>query len=72
MADTQRRQQQAVAHLQFVRMAPRKLRRVADAIRGKSVREALAHAASLPASLPPSRSRSSCAAPSPTPATTTT
>ncbi|HTX56731.1 MAG TPA: 50S ribosomal protein L22 [Candidatus Acidoferrales bacterium] len=33
---------QAVAHLKFVRMAPRKLRRVADAIRGKSVREALA------------------------------
>ncbi len=33
--------QQAVAHLRFVRMAPRKLRRVADAIRGKSVREAL-------------------------------
>jgi len=34
-------QQHAVAHLRFVRMAPRKLRRVADAIRGKSVREAL-------------------------------
>jgi large subunit ribosomal protein L22 len=33
---------QAVAHLRFVRTAPRKLRRVADAIRGKSVREALA------------------------------
>ena len=32
---------QAMAHLRFVRMAPRKLRRVADAIRGKSVREAL-------------------------------
>ena len=32
---------QAVAHLRFVRTAPRKLRRVADAIRGKSVREAL-------------------------------
>jgi large subunit ribosomal protein L22 len=31
----------AVAHLRFVRTAPRKLRRVADAIRGKSVREAL-------------------------------
>lgn len=28
--------------MKFVRMAPRKLRRVADAIRGKSVREALA------------------------------
>jgi large subunit ribosomal protein L22 len=33
--------QQAVAHLKFARMGPRKLRRVADAIRGKSVREAL-------------------------------
>jgi large subunit ribosomal protein L22 len=32
---------QAVAHLRFVRMGPRKLRRIADAIRGKSVREAL-------------------------------
>lgn len=32
---------QAVAHLRFMRTAPRKLRRVADAIRGKSVREAL-------------------------------
>jgi large subunit ribosomal protein L22 len=32
---------EAVAHLRFVRMAPRKLRRVADAIRGRSVREAL-------------------------------
>jgi large subunit ribosomal protein L22 len=32
---------QAVAHLRFVRTAPRKLRRVADAIRGRSVREAL-------------------------------
>jgi len=31
----------AVAHLKFARMGPRKLRRVADAIRGKSVREAL-------------------------------
>ena len=36
------RNPQAVAHLRFVRTAPRKLRRVADAIRGKSVREALA------------------------------
>ncbi len=33
--------QQAVAHLRFVRMGPRKLRRIANAIRGKSVREAL-------------------------------
>ncbi|MBV9232437.1 MAG: 50S ribosomal protein L22 [Candidatus Eremiobacteraeota bacterium] len=32
----------AVAHLRFVRTAPRKLRRVADAIRGKRVAEALA------------------------------
>jgi large subunit ribosomal protein L22 len=32
---------EAVAHLKFARMAPRKLRRVADAIRGKSVKEAL-------------------------------
>lgn len=32
---------QAVAHLKFARMGPRKLRRVADAIRGKKVREAL-------------------------------
>jgi large subunit ribosomal protein L22 len=32
---------QAAAHLKFARMGPRKLRRVADAIRGKSVREAL-------------------------------
>ena len=32
---------QAVAHLKFARMAPRKLRRVADAIRGKKVQEAL-------------------------------
>ncbi len=35
------RPQVAVAHLKFARMGPRKLRRVADAIRGKSVREAL-------------------------------
>ncbi len=32
---------EAFAHLRFARMGPRKLRRVADAIRGKSVREAL-------------------------------
>ncbi|MDQ2873103.1 MAG: 50S ribosomal protein L22 [Candidatus Eremiobacteraeota bacterium] len=32
---------QAFAHLKFARMGPRKLRRIADAIRGKSVREAL-------------------------------
>jgi large subunit ribosomal protein L22 len=35
------RNPQAVAHLRFARMGPRKLRRVADAIRGKSVREVL-------------------------------
>jgi large subunit ribosomal protein L22 len=32
---------EAVAHLKYARVGPRKLRRVADAIRGKSVREAL-------------------------------
>lgn len=32
---------QAEAHLKFARMGPRKLRRVADAIRGKSVKDAL-------------------------------
>jgi large subunit ribosomal protein L22 len=32
---------EAVAHLRFARVGPRKLRRVADAIRGKTVREAL-------------------------------
>jgi len=32
---------EAVAHLKFARVGPRKLRRVADAIRGKSVKEAL-------------------------------
>lgn len=31
---------EAVAHLKFARIGPRKLRRVADAIRGKTVREA--------------------------------
>jgi large subunit ribosomal protein L22 len=31
---------EAVAHLKFARVGPRKLRRVADAIRGKTVREA--------------------------------
>ena len=41
MTAVDRIQPHAVAHLRFVRMAPRKLRRVADAIRGKSVREAL-------------------------------
>ena len=39
MADQVRTE--AVAHLKFARMGPRKLRRVADAIRGKSVKEAL-------------------------------
>ena len=32
---------QAFAHLKFARVGPRKLRRVADAIRGRSVKEAL-------------------------------
>jgi len=32
---------QAVAHLRFARIGPRKLRRVADAVRGMSVHEAL-------------------------------
>ena len=41
MAEQVEQAQQAVAHLRFVRVGPRKLRRVADAIRGKSVREAL-------------------------------
>ena len=40
MAD-QAQRTEAVAHLKFARMGPRKLRRVADAIRGKSVKEAL-------------------------------
>ena len=38
---TEQKVPQAVAHLRFVRTGPRKLRRVANAIRGKSVREAL-------------------------------
>ena len=42
MAETQTEERtQALAHLKFARMGPRKLRRVADAIRGKTVREAL-------------------------------
>ena len=42
MADQQTApRSQALAHLKFARVGPRKLRRVADAIRGKSVREAL-------------------------------
>ncbi|MBC5811091.1 MAG: 50S ribosomal protein L22 [Candidatus Eremiobacteraeota bacterium] len=42
MADTQTAERtQALAHLKFARVGPRKLRRVADAIRGKTVREAL-------------------------------
>jgi large subunit ribosomal protein L22 len=39
MQNTERTE--AFAHLKFARVGPRKLRRVADAIRGKSVREAL-------------------------------
>lgn len=41
MATEVQERTEAVAHLKFARMGPRKLRRVADAIRGKSVREAL-------------------------------
>jgi large subunit ribosomal protein L22 len=41
MATAPAERTEAVAHLKFARMGPRKLRRVADAIRGKSVREAL-------------------------------
>jgi large subunit ribosomal protein L22 len=42
MADSQTAERtQALAHLKFARVGPRKLRRVADAIRGKKVREAL-------------------------------
>ncbi|MDQ2680654.1 MAG: 50S ribosomal protein L22 [Candidatus Eremiobacteraeota bacterium] len=41
MAVHEQARTEAVAHLKFARMGPRKLRRVADAIRGKSVREAL-------------------------------
>jgi large subunit ribosomal protein L22 len=42
MAQTQTAaRSEAFAHLKFARMGPRKLRRVADAIRGKTVREAL-------------------------------
>ncbi len=42
MADAQTAERaQAFAHLKFARVGPRKLRRVADAIRGKTVREAL-------------------------------
>lgn len=40
MMQTQERVE-AVAHLKFARVGPRKLRRVADAIRGKTVREAM-------------------------------
>jgi large subunit ribosomal protein L22 len=40
MMQTQERSE-AVAHLRFARVGPRKLRRVADAIRGKTVQEAL-------------------------------
>ena len=42
MADTQTAtRSEALAHLKFARIGPRKLRRVADAIRGLTVREAL-------------------------------
>ncbi len=42
MSDVQTAERtEAFAHLKFARVGPRKLRRVADAIRGKTVREAL-------------------------------
>jgi large subunit ribosomal protein L22 len=41
MSVTETPRTEAVAHLKFARVGPRKLRRVADAIRGKTVREAL-------------------------------
>ncbi len=41
MAEAKQSATEAVAHLKFARVGPRKLRRVADAIRGRSVREAL-------------------------------
>jgi large subunit ribosomal protein L22 len=41
MATATTERTEAFAHLKFARMGPRKLRRVADAIRGKTVREAL-------------------------------
>ena len=41
MATATTERTEALAHLKFARVGPRKLRRVADAIRGKSVREAL-------------------------------
>ena len=41
MAATNAERNEALAHLRFARMGPRKLRRVADAIRGMAVQEAL-------------------------------
>lgn len=42
MAETETQaRSEALAHLKFARIGPRKLRRVADAIRGRTVREAL-------------------------------
>jgi large subunit ribosomal protein L22 len=41
MATATTERTEALAHLKFARMGPRKLRRIADAIRGKTVREAL-------------------------------
>ncbi|MDE2571551.1 MAG: 50S ribosomal protein L22 [bacterium] len=42
MAATTQERTEAHAHLKFAHMGPRKLRRVADAVRGKSVKDALA------------------------------
>ncbi|TAM75895.1 50S ribosomal protein L22 [bacterium] len=41
MAVSTQERSEAHAHLKFARMGPRKLRRVADAVRGKSVKDAL-------------------------------
>jgi ribosomal protein L22 len=63
MAQTQTEERtQAFAHLKFARVGPRKLRRVADAIRGKTVREALI-LLKFSGVFAPSRSRNCCAAP---------
>ncbi|TAM92569.1 50S ribosomal protein L22 [bacterium] len=42
MAVSTQERSEAHAHLKFARMGPRKLRRVADAVRGKTVKDALA------------------------------
>ena len=64
--DKRRRAQKPSRTCKFARMGPRKLRRVADAIRGKTVREALV-LLKFTDVFAPSRSRSCCAARWPTP-----